>query len=680
MNLVEIYADSLVVAQLAEAVAPSQARVHAEGLSGSLPTVLVAAMTQKVATSNQIVIAASKEDAYYLAGDLEALVEGVNVYMFSTSYRKAYNYDPEQTDNSNVLMRGETVKALAAGERCVVVTYPEALAEKVVAPAVLGNSTLRVSRGQQMEMDVLIDKLQELGFEREDFVVEGGQFAVRGGIVDVYSFASEHPYRIEFFGDEIDSLRTFDAATQLSVKQLDSVDIVGYTESAGTTVEERRVSLLAYFASSDVAWSQSLMLTAEKLESLLADTRKAYEARMADTAHTIVGTLPQPDEMSCPANEMLRELLKMKVVEYGNSHYFSQATKVHIESEPQPSFGKQFEMLTANLKQYSEQGYRLLITVSNEQQERRLEKIFGEESDADASGSLQLSTINFQLSHGFIDHSNKVLCYTDHEIFERYHKYSVRTPNAGREAMTLKELFELQPGDYVTHIDYGVGRFSGLEKVTNNGKSQELIRLIYKGGDVLYISIHGLHKISRYVGREGEAPQMNRLGSNTWQVLKQKTKRQVKDIARDLIALYAKRRASKGFPFSPDDQMQTELEASFIYEDTPDQLKATVAVKHDMEEPVPMDRLICGDVGFGKTEVAIRAAFKACCDSKQVAVLVPSTILAFQHYNTFSERLKGMPVRVDYLNRFRTAKEKKQIYADVESGKIEIQRPWTAYH
>ncbi len=681
MNLVELYKDSTIVGRLADALAAPQARLHADGLSGSLPAVMIAALAGRLSTSNQVVIAPSKEDAYYMAGDLEALAaESFQVFLFPTSYRKAYNYDAEQTDNSNVLMRGETVKALAAGERCVVVTYPEALSEKVVAPAVLGDNTLRLARGQQMDMDELIDRLQELGFEREDFVVEGGQFAVRGGIVDVYSLASEHPCRIEFFGDEIESLRTFDASTQLSVKQLDRVDIVGECLNAGTSdclsadaghsnnqalkQSSNKVSLLAYFASTDVVWSQSLTLTAERLESILAETGKAYEARLADTVHTIVGRLPKPEEVSCPANEMLRDMLKMRIVEYGNSHYFSQAVPLKVDSEPQPAFGKQFEMLKANLEEYADRDYRMLITVSGDSQEKRLMKILPE--------SFSSRFAVFNLSHGFIDHSNRVLCYTDHEIFERYHKYSVRTPNAGREAMTLKELFELQPGDYVTHIDYGVGRFSGLEKVTTNGKSQELIRLIYKGGDVLYISIHGLHKISRYVGREGEAPQMNRLGSNTWQVLKQKTKRQVKDIARDLIALYAKRRASKGFAFSPDDQMQTELEASFLYEDTPDQLKATVAVKHDMEEAVPMDRLICGDVGFGKTEVAIRAAFKACCDSKQVAVLVPSTILAFQHYNTFSERLKGMPVRVDYLNRFRTAKEKRQIYEDVASGKIDI--------
>ena len=633
-NLVEYYSATPLLDRLGEALAPRQVRLHLDGMTGSMPAVVVAALAERQHTSNQIIVAPSKEDAYYTASDLGAL--GCTVMLFPMSYRKAGTDDPDQVENSNVIMRGETLKTLAAGERCIVVSWPDALAEQVVAPKTLGDNTVRVARGQQLEMDSFIDRLQELGFEREDFVVEGGQFAVRGGIVDVYSLASEHPVRIEFFDDEVDSLRTFDAATQLSVKQLDRVDIVGVGESnAGGGEQTDKVSLLAYFSSDDIVWTQGLMMAAERIESLTGK-----------------------------ANDFLEELLKLKVVEFGNSHYFTQALRIQVDSEPQPSFGKQFEMLTADLERHAEEGYNILVTVSNEQQQRRLEKILP--TDFNCRFAV------FNLSHGFIDHSHKVLCYTDHEIFERYHKYTVRTPNAGREAMTLKELFELQPGDYVTHIDYGVGRFSGLEKTTVDGKSQELIRLIYKGGDVLYISIHGLHKISRYVGREGEPPQLNRLGSNTWQVLKQKTKRQVKDIARDLIALYAKRRASKGFAFSPDDQMQTELEASFLYEDTPDQLKATIAVKHDMEEPVPMDRLVCGDVGFGKTEVAIRAAFKACCDSKQVAVLVPSTILAFQHYNTFTERLKGMPVCVDYLNRFRTAKEKRQIYEDVANGKIDI--------
>ena len=407
------------------------------------------------------------------------------------------------------------------------------------------------------------------------------------------------------------------------------------------------------------------MQVAQRLDALHDDTRKAYEARLADTAHPVVGTLPKPDEMSATANEFLHRLLEMNIVEYGNSHYFSNAETLTASSEPQPVFNKQFDMLQENLRQRAEEGYTLIVTVAGESQQKRLEKVLEEKTN-------HLTLITFNLSHGFVDHDMRVLCYTDHEIFERYHKYTVKNLAAAHEAMTLKELFELKPGDYVTHIDYGVGRFSGLEKVTTDGKSQELIRLVYKNNDVLYISIHGLHKISRYVGREGESPTLNRLGSNTWQVLKQKTKRQVKDIAKDLIALYAKRKASRGFAFSADGYLQEQLEASFLYEDTPDQLKATVAVKHDMEETAPMDRLVCGDVGFGKTEVAIRAAFKACCDSKQVAVLVPSTVLAFQHYNTFSQRLKDMPVRVDYLNRFRTTKEKNQIYKDVADGKVDI--------
>jgi transcription-repair coupling factor (superfamily II helicase) len=530
-----------------------------------------------------------------------------------------------------------------------------------------------------------VERLQEMGFEREDFVVEPGQYAVRGGIVDVYSFASDLPFRIEFFDDEVDSLRTYDTVSQLSVKQMERIDIVPDFQGVKRGDEgesersiESRVSLMEYFGSDDIVWTQSLMMTAEQMEKLLADTRKAYSDRLADKEHPVAGDLPKPEEMSCSANEFLHKLLDCKIVEYGNSHYFSQAERIEHHSEPQPAFNKQFDLLTANLADYAERGYHLLITVSNDSQEKRLKKIFEESENSPtfnfdstrSSNSIQLSTFN--LSHGFIDHDAKVLCYTDHEIFDRYHKYTVKDLRSTHEALTLKELFELKPGDFVTHIDYGVGRFSGLEKVTNNGKSQELIRLIYKGGDVLYISIHGLHKISRYVGREGEAPTLNRLGSNTWQVLKAKTKRQVKDIAKDLIALYAKRKASQGFAFSEDCSMQEQLEASFLYEDTPDQLKATVAVKHDMEGRAPMDRLVCGDVGFGKTEVAIRAAFKACCDDKQVAVLVPNTILAFQHYNTFRERLKGMPVRVDYLNRFRTTKEKNQIYKDTEEGKIDI--------
>ena len=683
MILNELYADSALVAALAAKLDGRGARLHVDGLTGSLPAVVTAALAVKKPTVNQLVVAPTKDDAYYIGNDLEALLpDGPQVMLFPTSYRKAYSYDAEQTENANVLMRSEVLKAMNGGEPVVVVSYPEALSEKVVGSNTLTANTLHLRRGEHSDMWEVVERLQEMGFEREDFVVEPGQYAVRGGIVDVFSYASDLPYRVEFFDDSVDSLRTYDAATQLSVKQLDKVDIVPRMDnmSDAQKVPERRVTLLEYFSGNDIAWCQSLLQVAQRVEALHDETRKAYDARLADTAHPIAGTLPKPDEMSATANEFLHKLLEFNIVEYGNSHYFSNEERLSTVSEPQPVFNKQFDMLIKNLRQRADEGYRLIITVSNESQEKRLQKVLSEQgslqSDATQDGNLldtgHLTLTTFNLSHGFVDHSERVLCYTDHEIFERYHKYTVKNLSAAHEAMTLKELFELKPGDFVTHIDYGVGRFSGLEKVTTNGKSQELIRLVYKNNDVLYISIHGLHKISRYVGREGETPTLNRLGSNTWQVLKQKTKRQVKDIAKDLIALYAKRKASQGFAFSADGYLQEQLEASFIYEDTPDQLKATVAVKHDMEERAPMDRLVCGDVGFGKTEVAIRAAFKACCDSKQVAVLVPSTVLAFQHYNTFSQRLKDMPVRVDYINRFRTTKERNQIIKDLADGKIDI--------
>ena len=683
MILNELYADSALVADLAARLEGRGARLHVDGLTGSLPAVVAAALAAKKPTVNQLFVAPTKDDAFYLDNDLEALLpDGQQVMLFPTSYRKAYSYDAEQTENANVLMRSEVLKAMSGGEPVVVVSYPEALSEKVVGSNTLTANTLHLRRGEHRDMWEVVDRLQEMGFEREDFVVEPGQYAVRGGIVDVFSYASDLPYRVEFFDDSVDSLRTYDAATQLSVKQLDKVDIVPRMDNMtdAQKVPERRVTLLEYFSGSDIVWCQSLLQVAQRVDALHDETRKAYDARLADTAHPIAGTLPKPDEMSATANEFLHKLLDLNIVEYGNSHYFSNEERLATVSEPQPVFNKQFDMLMANLRQRADEGYRLIITVGNESQEKRLQKVLSEQGsgtgDAKQDGNLldtgHLTLTTFNLSHGFVDHSERVLCYTDHEIFERYHKYTVKSLSAAHEAMTLKELFELKPGDFVTHIDYGVGRFSGLEKVTTNGKSQELIRLVYKDNDVLYISIHGLHKISRYVGREGETPTLNRLGSNTWQVLKQKTKRQVKDIAKDLIALYAKRKASHGFAFSADGYLQEQLEASFIYEDTPDQLKATVAVKHDMEEQAPMDRLVCGDVGFGKTEVAIRAAFKACCDSKQVAVLVPSTVLAFQHYNTFSQRLKDMPVRVDYINRFRTTKERNQIIKDLADGKIDI--------
>ena len=683
MLLTETYKNSKLVAELRDKLDANQARIHINGLTGSLPAVVGATLAQDMPQSNLIFIVGSKEDAYYLQNDLETMLcphrkadDDIDdtecpVMIFPTTYRRPYQTD--ETDNANVLMRSEVVKQLAAGRRMVVVSYPEALAEKVISSKTLTRNTLQIFKGSKLDMDFVIETLQEYTFERVDFVVNPGQFAVRGGIIDVFSFANEKPFRIEFFDDCVDSLRSFDPVSQLSIRHFDHVSIIPDLESrqGGSITVEEKVNLLHYFGSDDIVWTYGLMYISETIEKCYANAVNEYKKINTDKQQDIIRLHnAKPDDLFSSANDFLKDLLNCKVIETGNSTFFSKAVTIEAHSDPQPAFNKQFDLLKQSLSDYSDRGYTLCISASSEQQRKRLDKIFSESHLDDIAN--HVAYLDYSLRKGFIDHDEHLLCYTDHEIFERYHKYTVRDLSHNREALTLKELFELKPGDYVTHIDYGVGRFSGLEKIETNGKQQEVIRLVYKNNDTLYISIHGLHKISRYVGKEGVPPTLNRLGSNTWQVLKQKTKKQVKDIARDLIQLYAKRKATRGFAFSTDSYLQNELEASFMYEDTPDQLKATIDVKRDMESSAPMDRLVCGDVGFGKTEVAIRAAFKAVCDSKQVAVLVPSTILAFQHFNTFTERLKGLPVNIDYLNRFRTTKEKNQIARDLESGKLDI--------
>ena len=672
--ILDLYLHSQLVTNLQAKLASGADRLHINGMTGSLPAIIAAtsALENNFSTS-QMLIAGNKEEAYYLLNDIESLLEETDTdldqkhaLLFPTSYRKHVRKtspsepveddggDLFEHDNANILQRSEVVKQLNAGRNLIIVTYPEALHEKVISSRTLTRNTLTIARGANITMDFVIETLQDYEFERVDFVVDPGQYAVRGGIIDVYSFANEHPFRIEFFDDTVDSLRTFDPASQLSIKQFDTISILPNLarNQQQTIVVEEKVNLLHYFTSNDRVWVQGLMFVAETIETLFANTNRN-------------------DSLYCSANDFLKQLLRCRIIEYGNSNYFSNSEILEVHSSPQPVFNKQFDLLIDSLRQYSEKNYHIIVTTTNDSQQRRLEKVLNENSP-----TRQLANpptfIQCGLNHGFIDDDQRLLIFTDHEIFERYHKYTVHDLRDARQALTLKELFELKPGDFVTHIDYGVGRFSGLEKITNNGRTQEVIRLMYKNNDTLYISIHGLHKISRYVGKEGTTPTLNRLGSNTWQVLKQKTKKQVKDIARDLILLYAKRKASQGFAYSPDSYLQEQLEASFFFEDTPDQLRATQDVKRDMESPSPMDRLVCGDVGFGKTEVAIRAAFKAVCDSKQVAVLVPNTILAFQHYNTFRERLHGLPVNIDYLNRFRTTKERNQILRDVESGKIDI--------
>ena len=598
-----------------------------------------------------------KEQAAYLLNDLELLLGQEHVLFFPSSYRRPYQ--TEETDNANVLLRAEVLSQLQQGAR-VVVSYSEALFEKVLTRQQLDKNTLTLKRGEHLSLDTLNETLFEYQFQRVDFVSEPGEFSVRGGIVEVFSFSNDTPYRIEFFSDVVESIRTFDVETQLSLQQVSSVVIIPNIESK--VAGEQRTSFLSLLPEETLIFVQDFELFAPKWEKMYQKAQEAFAALKGEIAH-----LP-PEELFCNAQEGLRDFAQRYVVRI-NPHnpQEMEGTGVSFAMRPQPSFNKRFELLIEHFKEKYNEGYTNYICCVSAQQAQRFLDIFEELHQQVPCELLELS-----LSEGFTDTANKINCYTDHQILERYHKFNIRNGYAKKQAITLKELHQLTIGDYVTHIDHGIGKYAGLQKIDIEGKKQEAIKLIYGDRDVLYVSIHSLHKISKYNGKDGAPPRLYKLGSSAWKALKQKTKARVKQIAFNLIQLYAKRREAVGYAFAPDSYLQKELEASFIYEDTPDQSKATLEVKQDMERARPMDRLVCGDVGFGKTEVAIRAAFKAVDNGKQVAVLVPTTILAFQHYQTFCERLKELPVRVEYLNRFRTAKEKNQVLADLASGKVDI--------
>lgn len=598
-----------------------------------------------------------KEQAAYLLNDLELLLGQEQVLFFPSSYRRPYQ--TEETDNANVLLRAEVLSQLQQGAR-VVVSYSEALFEKVLTRQQLDKNTLTLKRGEHLSLDTLNETLFEYQFQRVDFVSEPGEFSVRGGIVDVFSFSNDTPYRIEFFSDVVESIRTFDVETQLSLQQVSSVVIIPNIESK--VAGEQRTSFLSLLPEETLIFVQDFELFAPKWEKMYQKAQEAFAALKGEIAH-----LP-PEELFCNAQEGLRDFAQRYVVRI-NPHnpQEMEGKEVSFAMRPQPSFNKRFELLIEHFKEKYNEGYTNYICCVSAQQAQRFLDIFEELHQQVPCELLELS-----LSEGFTDTANKINCYTDHQILERYHKFNIRNGYAKKQAITLKELHQLTIGDYVTHIDHGIGKYAGLQKIDIEGKKQEAIKLIYGDRDVLYVSIHSLHKISKYNGKDGAPPRLYKLGSSAWKALKQKTKARVKQIAFNLIQLYAKRREAVGYAFAPDSYLQKELEASFIYEDTPDQSKATLEVKQDMERARPMDRLVCGDVGFGKTEVAIRAAFKAVDNGKQVAVLVPTTILAFQHYQTFCERLKELPVRVEYLNRFRTAKEKNQVLSDLASGKVDI--------
>lgn len=637
---------------------PPGYRVNIIGMSGSVESLLAAAWFQQT-QKYVLAILPDRELAAYFLNDLESLLPENSTVFFPAASKKVY--DPDSSDANAKLLRAEVlnkINTLQQG-KLVIVTYPEALLEKVVTHGTLKKNTFKIQNGEKLSIDFVSDFLYEYDFERVDFVTQPGEFAIRGGILDVYSYSDEQPYRIEFFGEEIDSIRSFNPVDQLSVKSLDFVNIV--PDVQGKILKESRENFLQFIPTGTTIWMRESEMIFEKIS---ADYIKAQEFYQANGASSIQLS---PEELFCDAKEILTGISNFNVIECGSRPVFTDRQVIQVHSTPQPAFHKNFNLITQTLTKQTAEGIENLIFSDNARQIERIYSIF-----EDIGKDIRFIPINMALHEGFIEHSLKIACFTDHQLFDRYHRYKLKDGFNNKEAITLKELKGLQPGDFVTHVDHGVGKYAGLEKIDVNGKQQEAIRLVYRDNDILYVSIHSLHRISKFTGKEGTAPKLNKLGSNAWASLKQKTKSRVKDIARDLIKLYAERKTKRGFAFSKDTYLQTELEASFIYEDTPDQIKSTRDIKRDMEKDAPMDRLVCGDVGFGKTEVAVRAAFKAVNDSKQVAVLVPTTILALQHFRTFSERLEQFPCKVDYVNRFKTAKEQKQTLEKLEKGEIDI--------
>jgi len=632
-------------------------RVQIQGLCGSADAFIGSSV---VNTYNHphIFVLSDKEEAAYFLNDLEALTPKGKVFFFPASARTPYA--PEQRDNANILMRAEALNALLKNVTPpLIVTYPEALAEKVVAKKHLEQNTLSLGKGEKISIDFLNELLFEYEFERVDFVVEPGQFSIRGGIVDVFSFSNDFPYRIEFFGDEVDSMRTFDPATQLSIRHHTKLSIIPNVQEK--ILREFRDTFLSFLPKEAAIWMKDYHLICEKIKAEYEKAQSAF-IKLEETVQLA------PKELFSDDTAFQQQVTGFSVVEFGSQFHFTGADKVSFDMIPQPSFRKNFELLTADFEKTVKSGGANLILSRNAKQIERLYTIF-----EDIGKDVNFTPILISIHEGFVDRNNKLACYTDHQIFERYHRFHLKDGfNESKKAITLKELTDLQPGDYVTHIDHGVGQFAGLKKIDVNGKMQEAIKLIYKDNDIVFVSIHSLHRIAKYSGKEGTKPKINKLGSKVWQSLKQKTKKKVKEIAYDLIKLYAERKSKLGFAFTPDTYLQHELEASFIYEDTPDQFKATKAVKEDMELTAPMDRLVCGDVGFGKTEIAIRAAFKAVTDGKQVAVLAPTTILTLQHYKTFRKRLVDFPCTVDYINRFKTGKQQKETLKNLAEGKTDI--------
>jgi transcription-repair coupling factor (superfamily II helicase) len=655
-EIVNRYQESVKVKQVLKQIQQDKNQIQITNLVGSSMSFVISE-TFKKDDKSYLLVFNDKEEAAYHLNDLEQLLTQKRVLFYPGSYRRPYQI--EETDNANVLMRSEVLNRINSRKKpAIIVTYPEALFEKVVTKKDLERNTLKLSVSESVSLDFVNEILFEYNFNRVDFVTEPGDFSVRGGIIDVFSFSNDEPFRIEFFGDEIDSIRTFDVETQLSKEKLRKASIMSNVENK--TLQEKRESFLQYITSNTVVFIKNSDLLIGKLDKLFGRAESAFSELSKELNHA------KPIDLFCNGSFIQNQLSNFRVASF-ETYTSGDRPIIDFIIKAQPSFNKQFDLLIENLNEYHTKGFTNYIFCANEQQAQRFHDIF-----EDAKKEVHYHTIVFPLYQGFIDLEEKIVCYTDHQIFERYHKFRLKNGYAKKQSITLKELNNLDIGDYVTHIDHGIGKFGGLQKIDVEGKNQEAIKLIYGDRDILYVSIHSLHKISKFNGKDGKAPKIYKLGSGAWKKIKQKTKKRVKEIAYNLIKLYAKRRMQKGLAFGPDTHIQHELEASFIYEDTPDQYTATQDVKADMEKEQPMDRLVCGDVGFGKTEIAIRAAFKAVDNGKQVAILVPTTILAFQHYKTFTKRLENFPVRIDYLNRFRTTKQRNEAIEGVNDGSIDI--------
>jgi transcription-repair coupling factor (superfamily II helicase) len=660
-DFLNIYkADGLIKTIAAGIHTPKQKNIRIKGLSGSLDALVLAAAF-KNHPHDYMVVLQDREEAGYFQNDLHNLLER-EVLLFPMSYKRPYDYN--DVENANILMRAEVLNHLASKTSVdIIVTYPEALSEKVINKRSLASNTFNITKGEKLDLAFLEEFLHNYDFEKTDFVFEAGQFSVRGGIIDIFSFANELPYRIELFGNEVDSIRSFEPGSQLSVDKLDSVSVIPNVQTR--LIQEERQSLLDFISPSTKLWFKDYQFTTDIIQKSFEKVELSFDKILRESGNTQV--ISSPAHLFEAGYTFASKAEAFTKIEFGSRFTIENHQTFEFKSSAQPSFNKNFELLSANLYDEQLQGFSNFIAADMPRQLDRLKGIFEE-----LNPQLKFQPLEFSLRQGFVDQSLKIVCYTDHQIFERFHRYRAKEKFSKSKALTLRELQTLQPGDFVTHIDYGIAKFAGLEKKEVNGHEQEAIRLVYRDDDLLYVSIHALHKISKYTGKEGAPPIISKLGTQEWENKKSKAKKRVKDIAKELIELYAKRKTSPGYAFTPDGFLQAELESSFIYEDTPDQARATEDVKRDMQAPHPMDRLVCGDVGFGKTEVAIRAAFKSATDGRQVAVLVPTTILAMQHYRTFSERLADLPVKINYVSRFKTDKEVKEILQEVSEGKVDI--------